>query len=84
MFGGNPTAGIYGYTHAFCGYAGSHAEYICVPFADNDCFHVPDGVADDTALFLSDAAPTGYIWAPISATPHLGDTAAVWGASPSG
>src|SRR5918911_3125869 len=60
---GYPTAGIYGYTHAFGGYAGSHAEDIRVPHADMDCFKVPDGVADETALFLSDAAPTGYMGA---------------------
>ena len=59
LLGGHHTAGIYGYTHAFGGYAGAHAQYVRVPFADNDCFKVPDGVADETALFLSDAAPTG-------------------------
>lgn len=31
LLGGYQTAGIYGYTHAFGGYAGSHAEYIRVP-----------------------------------------------------
>src|SRR3954470_7907965 len=33
---GYPTAGIYGYPHAFGGYAGSHAKYIRVPHADVD------------------------------------------------
>jgi threonine dehydrogenase-like Zn-dependent dehydrogenase len=60
---GYPTAGIYGYTHAFGGYAGSHAEYVRVPHADVDCFKVPDEVRDETALFLSDAGPTGYMGA---------------------
>ncbi|GAN48735.1 zinc-dependent alcohol dehydrogenase (plasmid) [Methylobacterium radiotolerans] len=75
---GYPTAGIYGYTHAFGGYAGSHAEYIRVPHADVDCFKVPDGVADETALFLSDAAPTGYMGADFCGI-RPGDTVAVWG-----
>jgi len=75
---GAHTAGIYGYTHAFGGYAGSHAEYIRVPFADNDCFVVPDGVADEQALFLSDAAPTGYMGADFCNI-HPGDIVAVWG-----
>jgi threonine dehydrogenase-like Zn-dependent dehydrogenase len=76
---GYPTAGIYGYTHAFGGYAGSHAEYIRVPFADTDCFKVPEGVTDDQALFLSDAAPTGFMGADFCNI-HEGDIVAVWGA----
>jgi threonine dehydrogenase-like Zn-dependent dehydrogenase len=75
---GYHTAGIYGYTHAFGGYAGSHAEYIRVPFADNDCFPVPEGLSDEQALFLSDAAPTGYMGADFCNI-QPGDTVAVWG-----
>lgn len=75
---GYPTAGIYGYTHAFGGYAGAHAQYVRVPFADNDCFKVPDGVSDEQALFLSDAAPTGYMGADFCNI-HPGDVVAVWG-----
>lgn len=55
---GHPTGAVYGYTHAFGGYAGGHAEYVRVPFADNDCFHVPESPGDEQAVFLSDAAPT--------------------------
>lgn len=76
---GYPTAGIYGYTHAFGGYAGAHAQYVRVPFADNDCFKVPEGVPDEQALFLSDAAPTGYMGADFCNI-QPGDTVAVWGA----
>ncbi len=75
---GYPTAGIYGYTHAFGGYAGSHAQYIRVPHADVDCFVVPEGVTDEQAVFLSDAAPTGYMGADFCNI-HPGDTVAVWG-----
>ncbi|MCQ8239562.1 zinc-dependent alcohol dehydrogenase [Rhizosaccharibacter radicis] len=75
---GYPTAGIYGYTHAFGGYAGAHAQFVRVPFADNDCFTVPDGVSDEQALFLSDAAPTGYMGADFCNI-RPGDTVAVWG-----
>lgn len=75
---GYPTAGIYGYTHAFGGYAGSHAQYIRVPHADNDCFHVPDELRDEQALFLSDATPTGYMGADFCDIKR-GDTIAVWG-----
>ncbi len=75
---GYPTAGIYGYTHAFGGYAGAHAQYVRVPHADQDCFLVPEGLRDDQVLFLSDAVPTGYMGADFC---HIqpGDIVAVWG-----
>jgi threonine dehydrogenase-like Zn-dependent dehydrogenase len=76
---GYPTAGIYGYTHAFGGYAGAHAQYVRVPFADNDCFPVPEGVNDEQALFVSDAMPTGYMGADMCDI-KPGDVVAVWGA----
>ncbi len=75
---GDSTAGIYGYTHAFGGYAGSHAEYVRVPFADNDCIPVPDAVQDDQAVFLSDAVPTGFMGADFCDL-RGGETVAVWG-----
>jgi threonine dehydrogenase-like Zn-dependent dehydrogenase len=75
---GYPTGGIPGYSHAFGGYAGSHAEAIRVPHADVNCFAVPDGVTDEQALFLSDAVPTGYMGADFCNI-HPGDTVAVWG-----
>jgi len=76
---GYPSGGIYGYTHPFGGYAGSHAGFVRVPFADVNCFSVPEGVSDVAALFVSDAAPTGYMGADFcEITP--GDTVAVFGA----
>jgi threonine dehydrogenase-like Zn-dependent dehydrogenase len=75
---GYPTAGIYGYTHAFGGYAGAHAQYVRVPFADNDCFKAPDGLPDEQVLFLSDAAPTGYMGADFCNI-QPSDVVAVWG-----
>ena len=76
---GYPTAGIYGYTHAFGGYAGAHAQYVRVPHADVDCFVVPDGLTDEQALFTSDAVPTGFMGADFC-DPKPGDVIAVWGA----
>jgi len=75
---GYPTAGIYGYTHAFGGYAGAHADFVRVPHADVDCFQIPEGIRDEQALFLSDAAPTGYMGADFCDI-KPGDTVAVWG-----
>lgn len=71
--------GCYGYSHALGGWAGSHADYVRVPYADQGAFTVPDGVDDMTALFASDAAPTGWTGAD-QAEVKPGDVVAVWGA----
>jgi threonine dehydrogenase-like Zn-dependent dehydrogenase len=75
---GYPTAGIYGYTHAFGGYAGAHAQYVRIPHADNNCFLVPEALSDEQTVFLSDAAPTGYMGADFCNI-QPGDVVAVWG-----
>ncbi len=75
---GYPTGEIYGYTHAFGGYAGSHAQFMRLVHADVNCFVVPEGVSDDQALFLSDAAPTGFMGADFCRL-QGGETVAVWG-----
>jgi threonine dehydrogenase-like Zn-dependent dehydrogenase len=75
---GYPPAAIPGYSHAFSGLAGSHAEYIRVPHGDVNCFHVPEGVTDEQALFLSDSVPTGWTGADFCDITE-GDTIAVWG-----
>lgn len=76
---GYPTAGIYGYTHAFGGYAGSHAQYIRIPHADVDCFKVPEGLSDEQVIFTSDAGPTGFMGADFCDI-KPGQVVAVWGA----
>ncbi|MDE1674536.1 zinc-dependent alcohol dehydrogenase [Nocardia gipuzkoensis] len=75
---GYPTGGIYGYTHPFGGYQGSHAQYIRVPFGDVNCFRIPEGITDEQALFVSDAVPTGLMGAEFCDI-HPRDTVAVWG-----
>lgn len=76
---GQSTAGIFGYSHAFGGYAGSHAEYIRVPFADHGAFVVPDSITDEQAVFISDAAPTGFMAADMCSLKG-GETVVVFGA----
>jgi threonine dehydrogenase-like Zn-dependent dehydrogenase len=71
--------GCYGYSHALGGWAGSHARYIRVPYADQGAFRIPDDVSDERALFASDAAPTGWTGAH-QAEVKAGDVVAVWGA----
>lgn len=80
---GFATAGIYGYSHLYGGYAGGQAEYARVPFADTDCFKIPEDLGDEKVLFLSDIFPTGYMAAE-QAGIKPGDVVAVWGCGPVG
>jgi threonine dehydrogenase-like Zn-dependent dehydrogenase len=82
MFGYS-TAGFFGYTKLFGGYAGGQAQYARVPFADSTSFKVPEGIPDEKVLFLSDIFPTGYMAAE-NANIVPGDTVAIWGAGPVG
>ena len=61
------------------GFAGSHAQYVWVPFADLGCFVVPEGLDDDAAVYASDAVPTGWMGAD-NARIEPGDVVVVWGA----
>lgn len=49
-----------------------------MPFADANCFVIPGDIADEQALFLSDAVPTGFMGADFCDIAG-GDTVAVWG-----
>jgi threonine dehydrogenase-like Zn-dependent dehydrogenase len=82
MWGHSP-CGIFGYSHMLGGYAGGQAEYARVPFADVGPLKIPDGLADDQVLFLSDIFPTGYMAAEMCGI-QRGDVVAVWGAGPVG
>jgi threonine dehydrogenase-like Zn-dependent dehydrogenase len=62
---------------------GLQAERARVPFANIGTIKLPDEVADDQAILLSDIFPTGYFGADIAEiTP--GDTVAVFGCGPVG
>ena len=78
-----PTAGLFGYSHLYGGYAGGQAQYVRVPCADVGAFVLPEGVTEKHALFLSDIFPTGYMAAENC---HIqpGQTVAVWGCGPVG
>ena len=80
---GHPTCGIFGYSHLTGGYAGGQAEYLRVPFADTTHIKVPEGISDETLLFLSDIYPTGW-QAAVQADVGPGDIVAVWGCGPVG
>jgi threonine dehydrogenase-like Zn-dependent dehydrogenase len=78
LWGAAP-GGCFGYSHAMGGFAGSHAEYIRVPFADVGAFTIPGDVTDERALFASDSAATGWMGADLGGV-RPGDVVAVWGA----
>jgi len=76
---GQAPGGCFGYSHAMGGFAGSHAQYVRVPYADVGAFAIPDGVSDERALFASDSAATGWMGADLGQV-RPGDVVAVWGA----
>jgi threonine dehydrogenase-like Zn-dependent dehydrogenase len=80
---GHATAGLFGYSHMYGGYAGGQAEYMRVPFADVGPIKIPSSLGDAQVLFLSDIFPTGWMAAE-NANIQDGDTVAVWGCGPVG
>ncbi|MBM9593611.1 zinc-dependent alcohol dehydrogenase [Roseitranquillus sediminis] len=80
---GHSVSGLFGYSHLTGGYPGGQAEYVRVPFSDVGPIVIPDGMDDDTVLFLSDILPTGWM-AAANCDIEEGDTVAVWGCGPVG
>jgi threonine dehydrogenase-like Zn-dependent dehydrogenase len=78
-----PGAGMFGYSHLYGGYSGGQAEYVRVPCANVGPLKIPEGLADEQVLFLSDILPTGY-QAAINAGVQPGSTVAIFGAGPVG
>jgi len=80
---GHSIAGVFGYSHMMGGFAGGQAQYVRVPFANVGPLKVPDELADEQVLFLSDILPTGYMGAEMCNI-QPGDVIAVWGCGPVG
>ena len=80
---GHSSAGLFGFSHMFGGYAGGQAEYIRVPYVDTNSLVIPPGIEDERVLFLSDIFPTGYMAAE-NCNIKSGDVVAVWGCGPVG
>jgi threonine dehydrogenase-like Zn-dependent dehydrogenase len=78
-----PGAALFGYSHLYGGIPGGQAELVRVPQANVGPFKVPDGLADEKVLFLSDILPTGY-QAAVNAGIEPGSTVAIFGAGPVG
>ncbi len=69
--------------YGFRGLAGSHGEFVRVPYADGHLRHVPTGIDDAAAVLLSCNLPSALIVVD-AADVHRGDTVAVVGAGPTG
>src|SRR5262249_44720554 len=63
---------------------GTQAELVRVPFADNSLYTIPENVADDAAVMLSDILPTGFEIGVRYGRVKPGDGVAVVGAGPVG
>lgn len=78
-----PGAAFFGYTHLYGGVPGGQAEYARVPKANVGPIKIPETLADEQVLFLSDILPTGY-QAAVNADIGPGSSVAIFGAGPVG
>lgn len=78
------TGGILGYSELFGGYDGGQAEYLRVPFGNVGPKAVPEELADEQVLFLTDILPTSYWGTLINGGVKSGDTVVVLGCGPVG
>ena len=76
-------AALFGFSHMYGGVPGGQAEYVRVPKANVGPIKIPDGLADEQVLFLSDILPTGY-QAVLNAGVGHGSSLAIYGAGPVG
>ncbi|MFV0266088.1 MAG: alcohol dehydrogenase catalytic domain-containing protein [Draconibacterium sp.] len=63
---------------------GVQAEYVRVPHADNSLYKIPDTIADEVAVMLSDILPTGHEIGVQYGNVKPGDAIAIVGAGPVG
>jgi threonine dehydrogenase-like Zn-dependent dehydrogenase len=78
-----PGAALFGYSHLYGGVPGGQAELVRVPKANVGPIRIPQALADEQVLFLSDILPTGY-QAAVNARIEPGSTVAIFGAGPVG
>ncbi|ORY64738.1 GroES-like protein [Leucosporidium creatinivorum] len=75
---GNQSSGFVGYSHFTGGFAGGQSEYVRMPFGDANLLKIPEGVPDETALYLSDVLVTSYHQVMDSGVKE-GDIVGIWG-----
>ena len=76
-------AALFGFSHLYGGVPGGQAEYVRVPKANVGPIKIPDTLADEQVLFLSDILPTGY-QAIVNADVGPRSSIAIFGAGPVG
>ena len=76
-------AALFGYTELYGSVPGGQAEYLRVPQAQFGPIPVPEGVADERFLYLSDILPTAWQGVEYAEVPE-GGTLAVFGLGPVG
>ncbi|MBB6599949.1 zinc-dependent alcohol dehydrogenase [Luteimonas sp. MC1825] len=81
--GSKPPAALFGYSRLYGGVPGGQAELVRVPNANVGPLVVPEVLADEQVLFLSDILPTGY-QAVLNAGVEPGSSLAIFGAGPVG
>lgn len=74
---------IFGYSKTYGGYDGGQAEYLRVPYANVGPRVIPEHLADEQVLFLTDILPTSY-WGVENGGVKKGDTVVVLGCGPVG
>lgn len=82
-YGGWAPAAVFGSTSLFNNIPGSQAEYVRVPFADVNCFKVPQGVPDEQAVFAGETAVCG-LYATELAAVKRDSNVVIWGLGPVG
>jgi len=76
--------GLFGFGKLNGDYPGGQAEFLRVPYADQNSFKIEDdSIPDEKVLFLSDVLPTAY-WSVEHAGVKEGDTVIVLGSGPIG
>jgi threonine dehydrogenase-like Zn-dependent dehydrogenase len=78
-----PGTAFYGGPEEFGGFDGMQAEFVRVPFAAANLVRLPEEVADEQAILISDIFPTGYMAAELAQI-CPGRTVAVFGCGPVG
>jgi threonine dehydrogenase-like Zn-dependent dehydrogenase len=80
---GHASTGVFGFSRLLGNYDGSQAQWVRVPFADVNCYPIPDDVSDEKALFLSDVLCTSLHACELGSVQE-GDTVCIWGLGPIG
>ena len=63
---------------------GTQAEYVRIPHADTSLYRLPEGIAEDALVMLSDILPTGFECGVLNGKVEPGSTIAIVGAGPIG